>query len=78
MKVSHVLSDKGSNVVSVAPDATVRSTLQLFAKQHIGCVTVNNAAGKTIGLVTERDICNAIAQGPHQTRAPTARPPTAS
>ena len=62
MKVCHVLSIKGSNVVSVAAEATVRTTLQLFAQKKIGCVTVEDAAGQTIGLVSERDICNAIAE----------------
>ena len=63
MKISQVLSIKGSNVVSVPPDANVHSTLQLFATQKIGCVMVTNAAGKVVGLITERDICNAIAKG---------------
>ncbi len=62
MKVRDVLSIKGNNVVSVAADATVRATLRLFAQKMIGCVTVTDASGQTIGLVSERDICNAIAE----------------
>ncbi len=62
MKVRDVLGIKGSHVVSVAGEATVRATLRLFAEEKIGCVTVTDAAGRTIGLVSERDICNAIAE----------------
>ena len=71
MKVRHVLGIKGSNVISVAAEATVRSTLRLFDQKKIGCATVTNAAGQTIGLVSERDICNAIAEaGEEAVRAP--------
>ena len=62
MKVRDVLGIKGSNVVSIAAEATVHATLRLFAQEKIGCVTVTDAAGQTIGLVSERDICNAIAE----------------
>lgn len=71
MRVRYVLGIKGSNVVSVAAEATVRATLRLFAEKKIGCVTVTDAAGRTIGLVSERDICNAIAEdGEGSVRAP--------
>ncbi|MEE8156626.1 MAG: CBS domain-containing protein, partial [Gammaproteobacteria bacterium] len=72
MKVCHVLSIKGSNVVSVAAEATVRTTLQLFAQKKIGGVTVTDAVGQAIGLGSQRDICNAIAEaGECSVRAPT-------
>ncbi len=71
MKVRDVLAIKGSNVVSVAAEATVHATLRLFAQEKIGCVTVMDSAGQTIGLVSERDICNAIAEaGESSIRAP--------
>jgi len=71
MKVRDVLGIKGSTVVSVAAAATVRNTLRLFAEEKIGCATVMDAAGRTIGLVSERDICNAIAAaGEGAVRAP--------
>ncbi len=47
MKVRNVLGIKGSDVVSVADEVTVRTTLQLFAQNKIGCATVTDAAMAT-------------------------------
>ncbi len=55
-RVRNVLNIKGSTVVSVAVDVTVHGTLWLFAEAKIGCVTVTDVAGWTIGLDCERDI----------------------
>lgn len=62
MKVSVVLKSKGVDVFSVSPDQTVRETLQFFASKQIGCAPVIDNEGQTIGLITERDICNMVSR----------------
>lgn len=62
MEISVILKNKGDAVFSVPPDETMRKTLQIFAEKHIGCAPVSHAGGKTLGLISERDICRAIAE----------------
>jgi len=61
MEITAILSEKGTEVFSVAPEDTMRSTLQLFAEKHIGCAPVKDTSGKLLGLISERDICRIIA-----------------
>jgi len=57
--VKHILSRKGSNVISVAPTTTVLDVLKLMAEKNIGSVVVAEN-GKYTGLVTERDYARKI------------------
>jgi len=61
MEISTILKNKGDSVFSVSPDETMRKTLQMFAENHIGCAPVKDPEGNTVGLISERDICRAIA-----------------
>lgn len=62
MEISAILKTKGGDVFSVSPTETMRKTLQLFSEKRIGCAPVLDENSKTIGLISERDICRAIAQ----------------
>lgn len=62
MYVSTVLSRKGAETHSVAPDDSVLNTLQLFASKKIGFAVVLDPAGKPMGGVSEREICKAMAK----------------
>lgn len=53
-KVSDILSRKGNNVISVAPDTTVIDALHLMADKNIGSVMILDG-DKYLGLMTERD-----------------------
>ncbi|TSD66492.1 CBS domain-containing protein [Inquilinus sp. KBS0705] len=57
--VKHILSRKGSNVMSVPADTTVLNVLKLMSEKNIGSVVVTED-GKYIGLVTERDYARKI------------------
>lgn len=61
MYVSTVLSHKGADTYSVAPDDSVLTALQLFDSRKIGFAVVLNAAGKPLGGISEREICKAMA-----------------
>lgn len=56
MKISDVLRSKGSDVVTVAPDATVRELLALLNEHGIGAVVVSAGHQRVDGIVSERDI----------------------
>ncbi|MFD1539879.1 CBS domain-containing protein [Nonomuraea guangzhouensis] len=56
MLIGTILRGKGSDVTTVAPEATVRELLAKLAERNIGAVVVS-ADGVTItGIVSERDV----------------------
>jgi CBS domain-containing protein len=57
MRISDVLSSKsGDEVVTIAPDATVRDLLALLAQHNIGAVVVSTDGQAVDGIVSERDV----------------------
>ena len=63
MRVKDVLKNKGAAVVTVHPDATCRALLALLAEHNIGAVVVSNDGVTVGGIVSERDIVRALAEG---------------
>ncbi|MEI2786340.1 MAG: CBS domain-containing protein [Candidatus Nanopelagicales bacterium] len=59
MKISSILSNKGSFVATVSPDASVSQLLALLAEHKIGAVVVADADGSVGGIVSERDVARA-------------------
>ena len=53
--VSHILSLKGNNTVSVPSGTTVLEALKIMAERNIGSVVVADEKGAFSGIVTERD-----------------------
>jgi CBS domain-containing protein len=57
MRISDVLSSKPTGqVVTIAPDATVRDLLGLLARHNIGAVVVSADGEGVDGIVSERDV----------------------
>jgi CBS domain-containing protein len=57
MRISDVLSSKPSaQVVTIAPDATVRDLLALLARHNVGAVVVSTDGETVDGIVSERDV----------------------
>ncbi len=59
MKISSILSNKGSFVATVSPDASVSALLALLAEHRIGAVVVADEDGSVAGIVSERDVARA-------------------
>ena len=53
-KVSHILSRKGTHMISVSPETSVLDALRLMAEKNIGSVMVTHE-GEFLGIMTERD-----------------------
>ena len=65
MRVSDLLRGKGTQVITVTPDTTVRLLLTVLAKHQIGAVVVSRDGTSVDGIVSERDIVRALAlRGP--------------
>ncbi len=57
MKISDVIRSKQSDeVVTIAPDASVRELLALLAERNIGAVIVRSGDAGFEGIVSERDV----------------------
>jgi CBS domain-containing protein len=62
MQVSVLLQRKGSEVVTVVPEAQVSSVAALLAERRIGAVVVSRDGATIDGVLSERDIVTAIAE----------------
>jgi len=69
MTVARILADKGRNVTSIEPEASLRDAADLMAGQGIGAVLVLDAARTLMGILSERDVVRAVSRrGPEVLR----------
>jgi CBS domain-containing protein len=65
MVLAEILNHKGSQIVHVAPETPVTDILAVLGQHRIGAVLVIDAAGRMLGIVSERDIVRRLwRQGP--------------
>jgi CBS domain-containing protein len=62
MSVSEILRQKGHHVVTAHSTDTVLSVVRKFAEHRIGAVVVEDAWMRAVGIFSERDFVNAIAE----------------
>jgi len=70
--VRQLLSEKGSTVWTIAPDASVYEALALVAEKNIGALLVVQD-GKPVGLVSERDYARKVILKGHNANTLTVR-----
>lgn len=63
MLVKHILRDKGRDVVSVPSTATLSEAVRVLARRRIGAVVVHDDDNAVAGILSERDIICALADG---------------
>jgi CBS domain-containing protein len=63
MTVSILLAAKGREVTCIEPGVTTKSAIALLAEKRIGAVLVLGADHRIVGILSERDIVRAIADG---------------
>lgn len=57
MRIADVIRSKGSDVVVIAPEASVADVVSRMHEAHIGAVVVSADGGRTVmGIVSERDV----------------------
>lgn len=61
MKVATILGDKGREVVTTNPDATLLDVVETLREHRIGCIVVTDGKDGIAGIVSERDVVRAIA-----------------
>jgi CBS domain-containing protein len=63
MNVTAILKQKGTSVTTVTSGSTVDDAAQTLAQKRIGAVVVTDGDERVAGIVSERDIVRAIAEG---------------
>ena len=61
MIIASILKSKGSEVRTIAPDATVVETLHRMRRERIGAVVVSEDQTRIAGIISDRGIMDAIA-----------------
>lgn len=62
MLVAHILNEKGRDVVSIRPEATLQDAAAVLTRHRIGALIVRGEAGPLMGIISERDIVRAVAE----------------
>ena len=62
MTVKAILSNKGDQVLSIEPHATLAAAVQTLAQRRIGALVVTGADDRLVGIISERDIVRVLAE----------------
>jgi CBS domain-containing protein len=62
MNVHTILRGKGKSVVTIHPDATIERAVAVLRLRGIGALVVSDDGEKVAGILSERDIVDAIGQ----------------
>ena len=63
MSLKAILAAKGNEVVSISSTADLFAASKLLKKHQIGVLVVLDQGGRLVGILSERDIVHAMAEG---------------
>jgi CBS domain-containing protein len=61
MNIASLLASKGSKVITIHPEQTVKQAIGLLIQHNIGALVVVDRLSKPVGIISERDIVRAAA-----------------
>lgn len=61
MKVSSILTEKGSFVATVSPEDTVLELCKILSQHKIGAAVVSDDGSSVLGIASERDVIRNLA-----------------
>lgn len=62
MTVKSILDEKGRDVVTLGPDATLAEAVGVLAEKRIGALVVTDGDARILGILSERDIVRVIGE----------------
>jgi CBS domain-containing protein len=62
MLVSHILNEKGRDVLAIPPEVTLFEAARVLTLNRIGALVIRDPRGALAGIISERDIVRAIAE----------------
>src|SRR5258706_13961578 len=68
--VMDILADKGNDVYTISPSATVLEATHAMNDQKIGALVVKDRDGRVMGIFTERDV---LRRGSAEEKTPISR-----
>lgn len=60
MTVRSILDEKGHDVETIRPDASLRQAMEVLAEKRIGAIVVTDAERRVVGILSERDCVRVI------------------
>jgi len=63
MQIRHILHGKGRDVVAIASTSTICDAAKLLTEKKIGTLVVMDGNGTLTGIISERDLVQALAKG---------------
>lgn len=72
MNIASLLASKGSKVITIQPEQTVRQAVGLLAEHNIGALVVVDRSRQPVGILSERDIVRAAARSARLLSEPVA------
>lgn len=72
MNIASLLASKGSKVITIQPEQTVRQAVGLLAEHNIGALVVVDRSRQPVGILSERDIVRAAARSDRVLSEPVA------
>jgi CBS domain-containing protein len=63
MTVAIILAAKGRDLVTIEPGASLAEAVRLLADRRIGAALILGADRRIVGIISERDIVRALAEG---------------
>lgn len=60
MTVRTILDEKGHEVQTIAPEATLREAAAMLATKRIGAIVVTDPECRVVGILSERDVVRVI------------------
>jgi CBS domain-containing protein len=62
MIVKDILAQKGGEILTVEPSATLAAAMRTLAQRRIGALVVTGADRRIVGIISERDIVRVLDQ----------------
>lgn len=62
MTVKTILTEKGRDVVTIAPTATLGDAVNILSRRRIGALVVLGADDRVVGILSERDVVRVISE----------------
>jgi CBS domain-containing protein len=62
MNVKDILSQKGNDVLTIEPSATVSIAMGILAQRQIGALVVTGVDRRIVGIISERDIVRVLVE----------------
>ncbi len=59
MNIGNILATKGSKVITIHPEQSLKEAIALLTQNKIGALVVVDAQNKPIGILSERDVIHA-------------------